>query len=260
MISWTKRHTIKLLLVFLSSILLLQAESGVSEQVWGNLTLGTLHNDKVYVELDMEPKVQITGETEWRNIDATPLVEYYPDKWIDLTAEVVLGYTKDSESIKTYEISPRLGLRLHIFGNLRQFIPNDNIFYFERFNLSTLLRYEYRSLYYNDKSEEHQSRLRLRIETKTSLNHKSYSQDNTYYIFADAEEYFNFGKEVKEVFSNKSRIRVGPGYNYNVKHRFELLMIYDYARDTYEDNARHDAVAVDFRYKIFYWSSSSHPC
>jgi len=228
------------------------AEETVSQQIWGNYILGSAHNDKLYLELDLEPKVQTSGTEQWNNLDITPLLEYYPNEWIDLTAELVLGYTKNSHSLKTYEVSPRLGVRLHILGNLRQYIPNDNIFSFERFSLSTLFRYEYRSLYDNNNSTEHQSRLRIRVETKTAFNHKDHTDDDTYYLFADIEQYFNFGHKVKEVFANKTRIRLGPGYTYNKNHRFEILMIYDYARDTLRGNVRHDAIAIDFRYKVFY--------
>lgn len=202
--------------------------------------------------MDFEPKVQLSGIGDWRNIDITPLVEYYPNKWFDLTAEIVLGYTKDDHSNKTYEVSPRLGIRWNIYGNLRQYIPDNNMFSFKRFNFATLFRYEYRSLYYKDKSSAHQSRLRVRLETKTAFNHENYTDDNTFYLVADAEQYFDFGDEVKEVFANKVRVRLGPGYTYDKTHRFEMLIIYDYARDTFEGDARNDAISVDFRYKRFF--------
>jgi len=242
------RAILSLFILYLS----LWAEEHVSEQLWGNVIMGSDQNDKVYLELDLEPKAQIEGSTTWYNIDATGLLEYYPSSWVDLTAEVVTGYTYDESPRSTVELTTRLGIRLHIFGNLRQYIPNKSTLFFERFSLSTLLRYEYRTLDHDNALKEHQSRLRLRIETKTALNHRSYTQDDTYYIFADGEDFISFGEEVKEYFSSKFRIRIGPGYSYNEKHRFELLMLYDFARDTYHDNVRHDAVAVNARYKIFF--------
>lgn len=60
------------------------------------------------------------------------------------------------------------------------------------FSLSTLFRYEYRSLFYSDKSTTHQSRFRVHVETKTALNNISFTDDDAYYMFADVEQYFDF--------------------------------------------------------------------
>jgi len=247
-----KRSGIKTFFIILISIASLHASDETSKQIWGNVILGSMSSEKVHIELDFEPKVQVSGQETWANIDVTPLVEYFPNKWIDLTAEVVLGYTKQNNDVKSFEVSPRLGIRIHIFGNIKQYLPEYKYISFDRFNLSTLFRYEYRSLWFNDKDSEHQSRLRARIETKTAFNHENLNYNNTYYLFADVEGYFNLGDDIEEVFSNKARGRLGPGYRYDDKQTFELLMIYDYARNTIEDDARHDAVAINFRYKLFY--------
>jgi len=231
---------------------MLHAENETSTQLWSNIVLAHPQSDKLYLELDLEPKAQIEGPDEWRNIDIVPLVEYYPNKWFDLTAEMVFGYTKDNHNLKTYELSPRLGIRLNLWGNLRKHIPQNALFDYKQFSLATLFRYEYRTLYYSDKSTEHQSRMRLRIETKTALNHKTFTTDDTYYLFADVEQFFEFDDDVKERFHNKTRGRIGPGYTYDENHRFELLLIYDYARDTFQDDVRQDAISLDFRYRMLF--------
>ena len=228
------------------------AGEAVSQQVWGNLVFGHPYGDKVYFELDFEPKSQVSGTPSWRNLDMTPLAEYYPNRWVDLSAEAVLGYTKDSYSARTYEVSPRIGIRFHILGNVREYVPDKYLLLQKRFSFSTFLRYEYRSLYYDDGSADHQSRFRIRLETKTAFNHQSHSFPDTWYLFADFEEYFNLGEDMKEVFLSKARIRIGPGYTYNRKNRFEILGIYDFANDTYNDSIRHDAAAIDIRYKLFF--------
>jgi len=238
--------------IILIAITSLYSNDEISKQIWGNLILGSMLNDDIHIEVDYEPKLQVSGEERWANIDMTPLIEYYPNKWIDLTAEIVIGYTKQTNNINSIELSPRLGIRLNIFGNIRQHLPTYKYIQLERFNLSTLFRYEYRSLFFNDNSSEQQSRLRARVETKTAFNHDDISHDDTYYLFADVEGYFNFGKEVEEVFSNKARLRLGPGYRYNYEHSFELLVIYDFAKNTIEGDARNDAYAINLRYKIFY--------
>ena len=233
-------------------IQLLQAQEETSKQAWMNITLAHPYNDKLYYELDIEPKVQLEGKEKWKNIDLVPLVEYYPNKWFDLSAEMVLGYTKNSNSYRDYELSPRLGIRLNILGNLRKKMSQIGFFDYKQFNLATLLRYEYRSLFFSHQDTQHQSRLRLRLETKTAFNHKQVTMDDTYYLFADFEQFFDFNDNIKERFHQKSRLRIGPGYTYNEEHRFELLLIYDYTRDTYEANLKEDTVSLDFRYRIHF--------
>ena len=62
-------------------------------QAWANLTMGWYGSEKVYLELDLEPKVLVSGEPRWRNLDVTPAFEYYPSPWIDLTGEATIGST-----------------------------------------------------------------------------------------------------------------------------------------------------------------------
>lgn len=58
-------------------------------QAWANLTMGWNRSEKVYLELDLEPKVLVSGDPGWRNLDVTPAVEYYPSPWVDLRYRVV---------------------------------------------------------------------------------------------------------------------------------------------------------------------------
>mgnify|MGYP000163906745 CR=1 FL=1 len=41
--------------------------------------------------------------------DATGLVEYYPNYWVDLTGEVTLGSTSQTDDIRSNELTLRLG-------------------------------------------------------------------------------------------------------------------------------------------------------
>ena len=223
-----------------------------SKQIWGNLILGKNFNDKLFVELDIEPKSQIDGVTKWHNVDVTPLVEYYPNGWVDLTLESVFGYTKENVNREIYEISPRIGIRFHIFGNLREYIPAKYLITQKHFSMSSLFRYEYRTLYYSNTQTERQSRFRMRLETKTAINHSNHAADDTFYIFADIEEYFDIGKDIQELFHNKTRLRLGPAYTFTKKNRLELLFIYDFAYDTSNGSRRRDVAAVDLRYKLYF--------
>ena len=49
-----------------------------SGQLWANVIVGRSKSPRLYNELDLEPKTQISGGAPWYNLDATPLVEFYP--------------------------------------------------------------------------------------------------------------------------------------------------------------------------------------
>ena len=125
------------------------AQEETSIQFWGSVILGYQESERLYLEVEIQPKAQITGEEWWRNIDATWLAEYYPSKWFDLTGELVTGYTDHTSTVSSFEVTPKVGLRLHLVEQtlkktaLRQkrYIERLPL---ERFYLATWLRLEYR--------------------------------------------------------------------------------------------------------------------
>jgi hypothetical protein len=231
----------------------LPAQEEISRQLWGNILLGFPRTEKLYFEADFEPKVLLSPDNEWRNLDVIPLLEYYPLQWLDLTAEAVLGQTRQTDNLRTFELSPKLGMRFRIIGHLWKIMATGERIPIDRFNLSTLIRVERRILWYSgEKTTERSTRLRFRLETKIAINHAWISLDNTWYLFADAEKFWNIGRNVSEAFNSKFRIRIGPGYRLSYKQRFELLLIYDFARNTIEEDLSKDVIILDLRYKMFF--------
>jgi len=244
-------------LLFIISIVLVYnhifGQETVSQQLWGNAILGVPKSKQMYLELDIEPKKQVAGMDSWGNIDITPLIEYYPSSWIDLTGEVTVGYTDQSTDVNTLEITPRLGIRVHLFKNVWQYFETSERIPLSRLTLATFLRLEARNFWYSsDSYSEHESRLRLRIESKIAINHDKLAYDNTIYLFTDAEYYMPISDDISERFASKFRIRIGPGYRLSYANRFELLFIYDFARDTLDDDIDRDALALDFRFKFYF--------
>jgi len=225
----------------------------VSNQLWGNAIFGFPRSEKLYLELDVEPKRQISGADQWGNIDVIPLVEYYPNSWIDLTAETTAGYTNQSSDINTIEVTPRLGIRAHLFTNVWQYFKSSERLPLSRLILATLLRIESRNFWYsNHMGSEHELRLRFRLESKIAINQKKLAYDDTFYIFTDAEYYMPVSNDISERFASKFRFRFGPGYRLKYTNRFELLLIYDFGRDTLDDELDKDALAIDFRFKFYF--------
>jgi hypothetical protein len=229
------------------------SQESVSQQLWGNAVFGIPKDKHLYLEIDVEPKKQISGMDYWGNLDITPLIEYYPNSWIDLTGEITAGYTNQTSAVNTMEVTPRLGIRAHFFTNVWQYFKTSERVPLSRLTLATLLRLELRNFWYsNDQASEHETRLRLRLESKIAINHEKLAYDNTYYLFCDAEYYMPLSEKISERFASKFRFRIGPGYRLTYANRFEILLIYDFARDTLNEKADRDALAIDFRFKFYF--------
>lgn len=232
------------------------APAGPQTQVWLNVTPGWSLGEHAYWELDAEPKWQVSGGEEWRNLDLTPVVEYYPVDWLDLSAEATIGRTHQRDGLDTVEVTERLGVRLRLFGKIvahrrslgREHLP------LRRVDVSTLVRLEQRNFFYSDATpDSHSWRARLRVEGKLALNHSRLAQDRTLYAVGDVEYFQPVGEEVEERYVNKMRVRLGLGYRPSARTRLEAIWIRDWNRDSPEAYyAGQDTQAVDLRWKLFF--------
>jgi len=222
----------------------------VSNQIWGNVILAYPRSARLYTELDLEPKVQVSGGEPWRNVDATPLVEFYPYSLIDLTAEVTVGRTRQSQEEKSWELTPRIGIRFHLVKRLWSQFDHERI-PLSRLSLANLWRLEYRNLWYSgDHLSSHQARIRNRTELKLALNNDKLSVDGTLYLFTDLEFFIPLGEDVPERFATKWRIRAGFGYRLSRKWRFEALYIRDFGRETLDEEGDIEMNALNLRLKL----------
>lgn len=243
-----------------------QVRGDSSGQLWANITLGKLVNQRSYLELDFEPKVQVSGDSSWRNLDVTGLYEYYPSGWIDLTGELTLGRTHQLDGLNTFEVTPRVGLRIHflkqVFASVKAETDPDQggngsvlgiveRVPLERFDIALYLRIEYRNFHYSDDSaSEHSWRMRGRLESKAALNQRALSEIGVLYGIADLEQYFPMGEDITESFPNKTRGRIGLGYRARANHRVELLFIRDWNIDSTDGEGTIDTNSLDLRWKI----------
>jgi hypothetical protein len=230
-----------------------RAQEGESTQIWGNLTLGFPKSERVYIELDVEPKVQVSGGEPWRNLDATPLLEFYPTDWLDLTAEATVGFTHQLDGLNTFELTPRIGARVHLFKRVWDHLLHPERLPGTRLSLGNLLRLESRHFWYSGDQESSQEwRLRNRIEVRLALNRDQLSRDGTLYLIADAEFYVPLEDQLPERFSSKFRGRAGLGYRVDYRWRLEFLYIRDNSRSTLDEDFQEDANIFDFRVKVFF--------
>jgi hypothetical protein len=230
-----------------------RGQSTVSTQLWSNFLLDYPHGTDSLFELDIEPKIQVSGQGHWRSLDLNPLIEFYPVHWLDLDAELTAGPTHQSNGVASWEVTPRVGFRVNLFSNRREHPGRQIEALFGRIHLAALFRVEYRNLYYDDGSpSSHQWRFRVRLESKVGITHPDPGKDGTLYATADAEYYVPFGQNVSETFASKLRVRVGPGYRFSYAWRAELLYIRDGNRKTRDDPFATSTNALDVRVKTFF--------
>jgi hypothetical protein len=223
-------------------------------QLWGNVTLDWVKSERLVCELDFEPKVLVgrsAGEPGWRNLDVTPNVEYSPNGWLDLVGETVIGYTKQTDDVNSLELSPRIGVRLHLWSRYtgavirkRELLPK------RRLVVRNLLRLESRNLFYSGAGSGSDSswRFRNRLEFLLPLNKPKLTDDGAAYALADWEWFVPLD-EPEERFANRQRIRTGLGYRRSAAWRYEVLYMWTRSRNTLEDGFATSDNIIDVRVK-----------
>ena len=235
------------------------AEAQTNLQLWGNFTVDWQKADRLTYVFDVEPKVLLSvppGKPGWWTIDLTPSAEYAVKKWVDLTGEVLVGYTSESDDVRSVELTPRVGLRFHLLsrgvpvrlaGHLiqdRELPPK------RRLVLRDYLRIEWRNLLYSDDTPTSSSaRLRNRLEMQFPLNRALMTSDGARYLLADWDWFIPLPDDVTERFANKQRVRAGIGWRRNREWRFEALYIWERSLDTINDGFTTSDNVINLRVK-----------
>ena len=236
-----------------------EASPDTSDQLWFNLILSRPKTDALYFEYDVEAATQVSGGgDDWRSLTGTGLVEYYPNGFVDLTGELITGFTEQDREEDSFEVTARVGLRLHLISQII------NSPYFkeirperlsgERISVANFARLEYRNFWYSgDRPSSDDVRFRDRIEFKAALNRPTLASDGVWYGIASAEWFVPLSDdEAAERFATKRRLRVGLGYRRSYEYRYELIASRDHARDTLEGDVSVDANMLNFRFKWFF--------
>ena len=158
--------------------------------------------------------------------------------------------TKQLEDLKTSEMTPRIGLRIHLFSTVKEVLDMERA-PLNRVGLSNLTRLEVRRFSYSDnRPAEYEFRFRNRLELKIAINHERINIDRTFYFMSDMENFIPLSGEAANRFSSKTRFRFGFGYRFSYTWRAEFLYLVDKGRDTLEEEFDVTAEAVNFRVKI----------
>lgn len=229
-----------------------------SRQRWLNFILGRPISEKWYFEYDFEAAKQVSGGQPWRYLYGTGLAEYYPNDYLDLTGELVTGFTQQNEVENSFEATVRLGLRFHLISQIFSSPYITKIrperLSGKRFNIANLLRIERRQFWYSgDLPSAEDTRFRNRIETKLALSKANLAADGAWSLLADIEWFVLLGDdEAPERFATKRRIRIGVGYRHSYQWRFDVLAMTDKGRDTLEGDTDIESRMIDVRIKAFF--------
>jgi hypothetical protein len=177
-------------------------------------------------------------------------VEFAASNWLDLVGELATGYTSQTDDVNSFELSPRLGFRIHLTTRdlptgpfVRERLPG------RRLVVRDLVRFERRNLFYSDgRDAESVGRFRNRFELQIPLNRERVTDDRTAYVLADWEWFVPLD-DPDERFANRQRVRAGVGYRRNVNWRFEALYIWNRSQDTTEEGFHKSDGIVNLRMK-----------
>lgn len=229
-------------------------EDSVSDQLWFNYILAFPRSEKLYLEVDFEAAAQVSGGDPWGYLYTTGLAEYYITRYVDLTGELLGGYTEQRVGEDSFEIAGRFGFRVHLLSPVLDHFGWERV-PSGRIGLANLARIEPRKFWYDSgRPSSSDARFRNRIELRAALNREMMSADGVWVLLTDYEIFWNIGgsEASEERFSTKTRWRIGVDYRHSYRWRYSLLFQRDKARDTLDEPFDVDAYALDFRIKMFF--------
>jgi hypothetical protein len=244
----------------LASVVAAPAAAQTNLQLWGDLSLNWLRSERLAYALDLEPQAVVANtETDaagWLAFGVTPNVEYSVKKWLDVIGEIGTSYTRQTDGLESFELTPRAGLRLHVFSRDVPHVIGGRLNPVERppshrFVLRDRLLVEQRNLFYTqDEPTSSTLRVRNRVEFQYALNRPKVTDDGSRTLLADWEWFLPLN-EPDERFANRQRIRTGLAFRHSFAWRFELVYVWTRSRNTIDEPFSTSDNAVSFTVRRF---------
>jgi len=191
----------------------------IAPQVWSNAGVAWNINEHFAWRNYVAYNVLISNEYPWDEFTITSTGAYRFKRFFEATFGVYTARTRQTESIKSFEIRPFAGFRASTNNTKRWLISN-------------LSRLEMRRMFYSGKENSTSFRFRNRTYAGVSLNKTSISVGkNNLVLFGYFEAFFNFGQEVRERFFNQFKYKMGFAYRLNNSWGFDLGVIYQDAKN-----------------------------
>jgi hypothetical protein len=254
-------HRLALLVPVCAFLVAGGAHAQTNLQFWGDVSLNWLRTERLAYALDLEPQA-VAANTEkdaagWWTFAVTPNVEYSAKKWLDVIGEVGTGYTKQTDGLESFELTPRAGLRFHLFSrdvpnrigrrlNLVESPPT------RRLVLRDRLLVEQRNLFYNQGEPTSSTlRVRNRVEFQLALNRPKVTDDGSRTLLADWEWFLPLD-DPEERFASRQRIRAGLAFRRSFSWRAELVYVWTRSRNTLDEPFSTSDNAIGFTVRRFY--------
>jgi hypothetical protein len=222
--------------------MIVKAQSS-NEQVWFEYMLNYSFANSFNLENAFTYST-LLGTPKWRALDYSATLEWSINQHVDIMAQGIVSYTKQTESNKTLEIRPVLGTRLH-------FTPN------KRIQTRLLLRVEQRNFQDLGTNTWTQTlRPRARAETIVPINKDSYFRDKLWYAITDFEWLIKTD-DVEERFANRVRWRIGGGYRFSYTLRAEFLYMLQQSKNAIDGT--YESTDNIFRFRIKYFLRKTNP-
>lgn len=208
-------------------------------QFWAEWQLSYPFANRYLVENTFTYQTLLKGGEKWSSISLSPTFEMALTPRFELTSEIPLGITHQTNSQSSFEVSPIAGIRYYLSQG-------------KRFDVRFLARVQSRNVHHIESDVwEHKGRLRLKGELWISLNGPNLFTDKLLYALVDYEEFIVVDEQVNERFANLRRLRTGVGYRFTYTHRIDLIYTLQSSRDEiYDDFHRIDNV-IQVKYKLF---------
>lgn len=229
------RYPAAILLLLTASSLYAQRD----EQLWLDWQLSYPFGNRYLLENTTSYQTLLNKDGKWRSFALSPTFEYTLLTRLDLTSEITVGYTDQTEDASSFEIAPMVGGRFHISQN-------------NKVDARLLLRYQVRGFRQLEEEDwEVSNRTRLRGEVYWSLNRPNLFNDKLWYLFADYEEFIVVDQQVEERYANRRRGRVGLAYRLSYQHRFDLSFTRQSARNEIDEEFISNDNIIQLRYKLY---------
>lgn len=202
-------------------------------QLWTNFMVEWQVSQRNFLAFDLEPKVLLVGEGQWRNFDFTPTYEFAPTRWLDLIGEMVVGYTNDTINPDATEVTERLGARFYIWRKQLQ--------------VRDMFRFENRNRWFSDGSYDSVFRWRNRVELRYAFNRRRTTEAGAITGIFDWEYFIPIDKDLHERYASRHRVRAGVGYRPVVAWRIDLIYLVQRSRNTLDEHFESIDHVIDVR-------------
>lgn len=185
---------------------------------------------------------KVFSTPDWTDLSYSGTLEWSVTQVTEPIVQVVLAYTKQTDSYNTLEVRPVIGCRFYLSSA-------------RRIQSRLLIRLEDRHFKNMETGAWTQSyRPRLRAEAIIPINRDSYFTDKLWYGLTDVEALFTTN-DVQERFANRMRVRMGIGYRFSYSLRVEFMYMYQASRYGIDDTFSSSDNIFRFRVKQYFHKS-----